>query len=310
MRLPGAVLAVLGLVFAAGCGDGKPAGGAPAAAGGKTIGVALRTRSHEFYKDLEAGLVEQAAKEHMTLVIQSAEADSSAQARQLEDLVTRKVDAIVLIPCESDTVAASLRGAAQAKIPVFTADIAAKGADVVSHVASDNFLGGKLAGEAMAKLLGGKGKVIVIDHPSVSSVQDRVRGFEEAIKAHPGIQIVGKPSSDGERVKAQAVMEDSLTRHADLAGVFGINDDSALGALRAVEAAGRTGISIIGYDATPEAQAAIKRGSALKADVIQYPKQIGAKTIAAIAAHFAGGKVEKITPVDVGIVDAESLSKK
>lgn len=178
MRLPGAVLAVLGLVFAAGCGDGKPSasgGGAPAAHGGKTIGVALRTRSHEFYKDLEAGLVEQAAKANMTLVVQSAEADSSAQARQLEDLVTRKVDAIVLIPCESDTVAASLRGAAAAKIPVFTADIAAKGADVVSHVASDNYLGGKLAGEEMARLLGGKGKVIVIDHPSVSSVQDRAR---------------------------------------------------------------------------------------------------------------------------------------
>jgi ribose transport system substrate-binding protein len=191
---------------------------------------------------------------------------------------------------------------------VFTADIAAKGADVVSHVASDNYQGGRLAGEAMAKLLGGKGKVIVIDHPSVSSVQDRVRGFEDAIKAAPGITIVAKPSSEGERTKAQAVMEDALTRTPDLAGVFGINDDSALGALHAIEAAGRKDIVVIGYDATPEAQDAIRRGSALKADVVQYPRQIGGKTILAVARHLRHEKVDKLTPVEVGIVNAESLA--
>lgn len=308
-RLVSVVLAVGLVLAAAACGKegggGKPAsGGAP-----KVIGVALRTRSHEFYKELEAGLGEEALKQHLTLIVQSADDDLTAQARQLEDFVTQKVDAIVVIPCQSDAVAASLRGAAAAKIPVFTADIAAKGADVVSHVASDNFQGGKLAGEAMARFLGGKGKVIVIDQPSVTSVQDRVRGFEEALKAHPGIEIVGKPSAGGERVKAQAVMDDALTRWPDLAGVFGINDDSALGALHAAEKAGRANLVIIGYDATPEAQAAIRRGSALKADVIQYPKRIGAMTIDAIARHLRGEKVEKVTPVEVGTVDAESLAK-
>lgn len=304
MRRLGAVLVSFVLALAAGCGKPEPA----APGGGKVVGVSLRTRSHDFYKDLEAGLVEEASKRGLKLVIQSAEADATVQARQLEDFVTRKVDAIVVIPCESGTVAANLRAAAAAKVPVFTADIAAQGADVVSHVASDNHLGGTLAGAKMAALLGNKGKVIVIDHPSVSSVQDRVRGFEEALKG-TGVTIVGKPSSDGERVKAQAVMEDALTRHPDLAGVFGINDDSALGALRAVEAAGRKGITILGYDATPEAQAAIRRGSALQADVVQYPKRIGAMTIEAVAKHLAGEQVPKLTPVEVGIVDAESLAK-
>lgn len=306
------VPAVVLAMALASCGrDGAGDAAKPGPGGGeKVVGVALRTRSHEFYKDLEAGLAEEAAKRRLRLVVQAADDDLTAQARQLEDFVTQKVDAIVVIPCQSDAVAASLRGAAAAKIPVFTADIAAKGADVVSHVASDNFQGGKLAGEAMAKFLGGKGKVVVIDQPSVTSVQDRVRGFEEALKAHPGVEIVGKPSAGGERVKAQAVMEDVLTRHADLAGVFGINDDSALGALHAAEKAGRANLVIIGYDATPEAQAAIRRGSALKADVIQYPKLIGAKTIDAIARHLAGEKVEKVTPVEVGTVDAESLAKR
>ncbi|MHC4958267.1 MAG: substrate-binding domain-containing protein [Planctomycetota bacterium] len=288
------------LVF--GCGSEK-------AAGEKTIGVTLLTQTHDFFKDLEEGLREEAKKHGYRLIIQAAEFDPTIQARQLEDFVTQNVDAIIVCPCDSDAVAASLRPAAAANIPVFTADIAAKGAKVVSHIASDNEQGGRLAGEAMAKLLGGKGKVLIIDHPTVSSVQDRTRGFEEALGKHPGITVVDKPSADGQRAKAQAVMEDALTTHGDLAGVFGINDDSALGALRAVEAAGRKDLVILGYDATPEARAAISRGSALKADVIQYPRQIGAKTVATIARYFKGEKVAPLIPVDVGIVDAAALAK-
>src|SRR5262245_46728203 len=135
MRHRMAAFALLALALAA-CGRKDESAAAKTAPGAKVVGVALRTRSHEFYKDLEAGLVSGAAKAGLRLVVQSAEADSTAQARQLEDFVTQKVDAIVLIPCESDTVAANLRAAAAAKIPVFTADIAAKGADVVSHIAS------------------------------------------------------------------------------------------------------------------------------------------------------------------------------
>jgi ribose transport system substrate-binding protein len=293
-------LAFLSAAALGGCGS-EPT------AGGRVIGVSLLTQSHAFFKDLEAGLREEASRHGYRLIVQSAEFDPATQTRQLEDFVTRKVDAIVLSPCDSDTVASSLVDARDAGIPVFTADIAAKGARVVSHVASDNLQGGRLAGEAMARFLGGKGKVLVLDHPTVSSVQDRTRGFEEALRGHPGITVVGKPSGEGQRAKAQALMEDALTTHADLAGVFGINDDSALGALRAAEASGRGDVVIIGYDATPEAQEAIRRGSALRADVVQYPKKIGVGTIAAIARHFAGESVPPIQPVEVGLVDRASL---
>jgi ribose transport system substrate-binding protein len=278
--------------------------------GQKTIGVTLLSQSQDFYKDLEQGLRAEAAKVGYRVIVQSAEFDPAIQARQLEDFITKRVDAIVICPCDSDAVAASLRPVAKAGIPIFTADIAAKGAKVVAHVASDNAQGGRLAGETLAKLLGGQGKVMIIDHPTVSSVQDRTGGFEEALKAHPGMSIVARPSGDGQRAKAQSVMEDALTSYPDLAGVFGINDDSALGALRAVEASGRTGIVIIGYDATPEARAAIQRGSALKADVIQHPDAIGSGTIRAIQRHFAGETLEPWIAVDVGIVDKAALDAK
>ena len=305
MRSFSMLLVFCGLAFAAGCGkkDAAPVTGGRQ----RVVGVTLRTRSHDFYKDLEEGLLDEAAKSHLKLIVQSAETDPTVQAKQIEDFITQRVDAIVVIPCESDTVAGSLRAAAEAKIPVFTADIAANGAQIVSHVASDNHQGGRLAGERMTKLLAGKGKVLIIDHPSVTSVQDRTRGFKQEIARHPAMQIVGEPSAGGERVKAQSVMEDALTRYPDIDGVFGINDDSALGALRAAEAAGKTKIVIIGYDATPEAQAAIKRGSALRADVVQYPKQIGAFTI--LVGFATGGRNRTLATGCRGAVARSSLAR-
>jgi ribose transport system substrate-binding protein len=170
-------------------------------------------------------------------------------------------------------------------------------------VASDNVQGGRLAAEALASRIGGKGKVLIIDHPTVASVQDRVHGFEEGLKKYPDITIVAKLSCDGQRAKAAQIMEDMLQAHRDLVGVFGINDDSALGAAGVIEAAGRKDIVVIGYDATDEAQAAIRKGGPLKADVIQYPQVIGKTAIDLIADHLAGKAVPAIKAIDVGIWD-------
>jgi ABC-type sugar transport system substrate-binding protein len=174
-------------------------------------------------------------------------------------------------------------------------------------VASDNVQGGRLAAQALAAAIGGKGKVIVIDQPTVASVQDRVKGFEEGLQAFPGISIVAKPSAEGTRPKAAQVMEDMLQAHHDLAGVFGINDDSALGALGVVLAAHRTDIAIVGYDATDEARAAIKTGGPLKADVAQSPRIIGQTAIDLIAQYLAGQTVPPLVQVPVSLVDAKSL---
>ena len=174
------------------------------------------------------------------------------QASQIEDFVARHVAALLVAPCDSSAVAENLASAERAGIPVFTADIAAHGAKVVSHVASDNVQGGRLAAQALAKFIGDTGDVIIIDQPTVASVQERVRGFDEEMRMHPGIHIVARPGADGQRARAMAAMEDMLQAHPQLAGVFGINDDSALGALSVVEAAGRKNIAIVGYDATDE----------------------------------------------------------
>jgi ABC-type sugar transport system substrate-binding protein len=130
-----------------------------------------------------------------------------------------------------------------------------------------------------------------------------VRGFEEELKKHPGLTIVDRPSSDGQRAKAMAIMEDKLQAHRDLRGVFGINDDSALGALAVLQAARRSDVVVVGYDATPEAQQAIRAGGPLKADVIQHPREIGRKAVEMIARHLAGETVPRIVTVDVGLLE-------
>jgi len=279
-----------------GCTRGRPATG-----GKPVIGVSLLTQTHAFFKELEAGLREGAQANDMELVVVACEMDPAKQAAQIEDFVAQRVSAILLAPCDSNAVVPHLSGPERAGIPVFTADIAARGGKVVSHVASDNIQGGRLAAQALAEYIGDAGEVLIIDHPVVASVQDRVRGFEEEMRKHPNISIVGKPSSDGQRARAMAVMEDMLQAHPKLKGVFGINDDSALGATAVLDAAGRKDVVVIGYDATEEAQRAISSGGPLKADVVQYPKRIGRTAVDMIARHLRGESVPPVVPIEVGL---------
>jgi len=324
-----AVLVSLALVCALGCSPGPegageqsnvqvfgvdvgPALGAEgptdAPAKPKIIGASLLTQGHQFYRDLVGAMETEAAKQGFALRIQYAEFQSPKQINQIETFVQQGVDALIVAPCDSAGIAPTINDAAAKGIPVFTADIAAHNAKVTSHIASDNVLGGKLIGEYLGKLLGGKGNVAIIDNAEVASVQERVAGFEEAIKAFPEITIVQKAPGYGRRDKALRAAQDVIQAQSDLAAIFGINDDSALGALAALESAGlQDKVVIVGYDGTPEARDTIRAGKALKADTVQHPEEIGRITVQTIADHFAGRPVPPVVPVRVDIIDKASL---
>lgn len=277
--------------------------------GSKTIGVTLLTRAHQFYKDLEEGLNAAAQQQGFKLIVVAGEWDIGRQISQIEDFVTQKVDAIIVCPVDSRGIGKGIKAANAANIPVFTADIATLEGEVVCHIASDNVAGGKLAGEYLAKRLNGKGQVAIINQPIVTSTLDRVQGFRDALASYPDIEIVKDVNGDGVRDRAMQAAADVLQAQPSLNAIFGINDDSALGALDAVEDFNRNEVIIIGYDATPEARDAILHDRALKADVVQYPRQIGEQTIAMMAQHFRGEKVPAVFPVTVGIVDKTSLQE-
>ena len=285
------------LVVATGCSSTNTT-----TAGGKTIGVSIQNREAQIYQDMESGMKTEAQKYGYTVNVVDASRDNSKQQSQVEDFISQKVAAIVLTPYDSQAIGSAIVEANKAGIPVFTADIAngSNQGTVVSHIASDNVQGGGQAGKLMCAAVT-SGAVAILDEPEVTSVQDRVKGFKAALAGGcPKVTIVADIDGGGERAKASSATEDILQSHKDLKGIFGINDDSALGAAKAVEAAGLAGkIAVIGYDATPEAREAIKAGT-MYGDAIQHPDQIGAKTIDAIADSFAGKPVPKKIAVAVG----------
>jgi ribose transport system substrate-binding protein len=309
-------LPLVGAAALAACSHGTTQSSAsPAAspsAGRKTIGVSIQNREAQFYQDMESGMRSEAAKYGYSLIVVDASRDNAKQQSQVEDFISKRVDAIVLTPYDSQAIGSAIVEANSANIPVFTADIASTSSlgHVVSHIASDNVQGGFEAGTLICQAVGKTGSIAIIDEPEVTSVQDRVRGFKQAIAQRcPSVTIVADVDSGGTRDKANSDTGDILQAHRDLKGIFGINDDSALGALAAVRAAGLAGkIAIVGYDATPEARTAIGSGE-MYGDAIQYPAKIGSTTIDVIANYFAGKKPPPMVKIGVGTFTKASLGQ-
>jgi ribose transport system substrate-binding protein len=266
------------------------------------VGVSVLTLTNPFFRVIADNLTGELNKAGYEAVVVSGEFDVARQQQQVRDFIVAKHAAIVLCPCDSKGIGPVIEEANAAGIPVFTADIAclAPGAKVVSHIASDNLGGGRQAGEAMIEALGeAGGKVVILDYKSAESCILRVKGFKEVIEEHNKgrtagkIDIVAELPSDGQKDRGDKAAQDALQAHPDLAGIFAINDPSALGARAALEKAGKASqVRLIAFDGQPEGKQAIKEGI-IYADPIQHPDQIGMKTAHTILRYFAGEEVEK-----------------
>jgi ribose transport system substrate-binding protein len=273
----------------------------------KTIGVTLLTREDEFYRELEAGMQKAADARGYRLLVTSGDRDLAKQQAQIDNFVVQHVDAIVVCPVDTRGIGPAIERANAAKIPVFTADIAAQGGAVVSHVASDNVEGGRLAAEYIAKAIGDSGDVGVIGENDVQTTIDRQQGFTTALATHPKIKLVAQIDGAGVRDRSLRAADDLLQAHPNVRAIFAINDESALGTLAAVQAH-KSHPVIVGYDAAPEARRAILGGTPLRADVAQQPGLIGQKTIDAIAAYLSGQTPQARIAVPVTVLDSQALA--
>ena len=303
IRAAAAVMPAAALVLAA-CGGGAGNGAATT----HVIGVTLLTREQRFYQDLEAGLQAEAARKGYRLIITSGDFDLAKQQAQIENFVVQHVDAIIVSPVNSQGIGPAISRATAAHIPVVSADTKAADAQVLSAVASDNRAGGTLAGTFMARTLGDSGAVAVIGQPETQTGLDRQQAFVDEVSRHPHMSVVAVLNGGGVRDRALKAADDILQGHPDLRGIFAINDETALGALAAARARGKTAaaFTIVGYDATPEAVTAIKSKSMLKADVAQQPREIGAKAVDAVAAYFGHLAVDSVVTVPVKLVEADT----
>ncbi|MGB9834182.1 MAG: ribose ABC transporter substrate-binding protein RbsB [bacterium] len=271
-----------------------------------TLGLVLSTLNNPFFVTLRDGAQAEANKLGVTLIVMDSQNDSAKEASNIEDLISRKVDAILVNPTDADAVVPSIKKANDAKIPVFTIDRGANGGVIVSHIASDNVAGGKMAGEYLAKALNGKGKVVELEGiAGTSAARDRGQGFNEVMKNYPDIQIVARQTADFDRAKGLSVFENILTAQPEINGVFAHNDEMVLGAIQAAEAAGRTGIIFVGFDAIDDAIKAVKDGK-LAATVQQQPALMGQLGVQTAVDYLNGKTVEKYIPVPLKLITKEN----
>jgi ribose transport system substrate-binding protein len=275
-------------------------GGADAATDDKIIGVSLMTLTNPFFKVIGDSITAEAAKHGYRVEVYSAEEDAAKQDNQVKEFIVKKCAAIVLAPYDSKAIATSIAAADAAGIPVFTVDNAClvEGAKVVSHVATDNYYGGKQAAEAMIAALGESGgKIAILDHKVTESCTLRVAGFKKVLDAHNAaaankIEIVAELPSGGNRETGHRSTQDIIQANSDLKGIFAINDPSALGAYAALtEANMQDDVVIIGFDGQPQGKEAILQGK-IYADPIQFPDQMGAMIVELIMKYFDGEKLE------------------
>jgi ribose transport system substrate-binding protein len=290
------------LVTGAGAIGCKPAPGPEGPSGGPSesdradavIGVSVLTFTNPFFIELSDAIKEEAARHNYRAIVVAGEMDPEKQAQQVEDFITKQVDAIILCPCDSRAVGASIAKANNASIPVFTCDIASMSdqGNVVCHVATDNFGGGRAAAQAVVEMLGGKGKVAILNHPRIESAIMREQGFNEEIGKTPQIEVAAILPGGGERQMSSEATKDLLQTHSDLNGIFAINDPSALGAAQALAEVGLADrIRIVGFDAQPPAKKAVQQGQ-LYATIVQYPKKIGRTVAQKVHDHLVGKEVE------------------
>ena len=270
-----------------------------ASASAERIGLVISTQNNPFFVTLKEGAEAKAKELGHDLIVLDSQDNPAKELGNVEDLLVKGIDVLLINPTDSDAVVSSVKAANRNKIPVVTLDRAANGGDVVSHVASDNVLGGEMAGNFIVEKLGGKGKVVELEGiPGTTAARDRGTGFNKA--AAGKLEVVAKQAADFDRTKGLNVMENILQAQPEIQAVFAHNDEMALGALKAIEASGRD-IFVVGFDATDDAVAAVKEGK-LAATVAQKPAEIGAIGVEVADKIVKKQAVEKNVPVALELV--------
>lgn len=314
-----AVIAATGAFALAGCSSSggttgaatTPAGGTGTSAGAPassvSIGLALSTLDNPFFVSVRDGAQKEADAEGVKLTITDAQDDATTQANQVQNFQTQQLQAVIINAVDSDAAGPIVAPLIAAKTPVIAVDRAVNGADVNSFIASDNVQGGKLAADALAKAIGEKGSVIVLEGTAgTSAARDRNEGFTQGIAAYPNIKIVASQPADFDRTKGLDTATNLLQAHPDAVGIFAANDEMALGAVQALGDKAGKSVFIVGFDGTDDGQAAIKAGT-MAGSVAQQPEELGKQAVQAAVKLVQGQSVEATISVPVVVLTKDSL---
>ena len=260
------------------------------------IGASLLTQQHPFYIELADAMKAEAKAQNVPLEVAIANQDLSKQLADIEDMIVKGVNVLVISPVDSKGVLPAIKKAQDAGIKVITVDIPAEGIEVLSYVGTDNY-----KGELMAKVLNNKGEVAIINYPTVQSVVSRIDGFKKALESHPDVKIVAEQTGIT-RAEALAAAQNMLQANPDIDGIFGFGDDAALAAAVAVKSAGlQDKVKVIGFDGMKEARDAVDSDPVMVGVIRQFPDQMGKQAVDTAVAVMKGEKVPAEQPIEPGV---------
>ncbi|MGO4528112.1 ribose ABC transporter substrate-binding protein RbsB [Paenibacillus sp. 2TAF8] len=303
------LVSIILIVVLAGCSLEPPGWAKPKSAGGKEqkkIGLSISTLNNPFFVSLKDGVVAEAQKQDIQVVVVDAQNDSAKQTNDVDDLIQQGVDALLINPADSAAISTAVQSANSVGIPVITLDRSADKGEVAALVASDNAKGGRMAAEYIVKQLGEGAKVIELEGvPGASATRERGKGFHEI--ADQKLDVVAKQSADFDRSKGLNVMENLLQGNPEVQAVFAHNDEMALGAIEAIQSSGKD-IPVIGFDGNDDAIKSIQDGK-LTATVAQQPELIGQLALQAALDVLSGKQVEKSIPAELKLVTKENVNQ-
>jgi ribose transport system substrate-binding protein len=267
---------------------------------------------------MSRGAREAADRLGVTLQVQAAEReiDVEKQMQIVENLIQTGIKALAITPSGSREIVSALVKANQANVTVVVVDTrvdpkAAADANLRTEtfVGSDNYDGGRIAGDFLVKESGGRARVAVLEGiPGHETGDSRMRGFRDAVKGSAGITIVASQPANWERDQGFTVFQNMLQAHPDIDSVFACSDLMALGAIEAIAAAGKTGkIRVIGFDALEDAKKAIAAGT-MAASVAQFPYEMGRVAVESAVKVMRGEKIERDINVPLELVTKQNVT--
>ncbi|MFW6005949.1 MAG: D-ribose ABC transporter substrate-binding protein [Candidatus Bipolaricaulota bacterium] len=278
-----------------------------------TLGLSVSTLNNPFFVSLRDGAKQAAEEQGVDLVISDGQDSVSTQMSDIENLISRGVDAILINPTDGEAVVPAVEEANEAGIPVLAIDRGIGGGEVAIYVASNNVTGGKMAAHYTAAKMALQGKIVMLEGiPGTSAARERGQGFTEVIDSLEDLEIVASEPAGFAKNEGYEVMQNILTAQSEIDAVFAQNDLMALGALQAIEGADRLDeMFVVGFDAVDPAIEAIDNGR-LSATIMQQPALMGEMGVEQ-AVQLLEGEIDveedetKFVPVPLKLITKDNL---
>lgn len=268
------------------------------------IGMSFQEMKNQYFVVMSEAF--QDAGSSVNAVIYTADAghDVVKQISDIEDLMQKGINILLINPTDSSGVKNIVEQAKAKGVVIVAIDAQAEG-PIDSFVGSKNYDAGFMAGEYLAESIGKSGEVAILDGIPVVPILERVRGFRDAMAKYPNIKIVTMQNGKQERDFALTVTENMIQGNPNLKGIFSVNDEGSLGALKAIETSGKD-IKLVSVDGNPEAVDAIKQGSKFIATSAQFPRDQVRVGLGIALAKYWGATVPKEIPIDVKLITKEN----